>query len=56
MTVAELMEILSTFDKDTEVVTGQLKKLEVVNVIDKVVLRESERILVRPRDEELTSA
>ena len=55
MTVAELIQELTIYDQGMEVVTGELGKPELVTVLDKVVLRENKRILVRPREEELAA-
>lgn len=55
MTVAELIKELTTYDQGMEVVTGDLGKPELVKVLDRVVLRETKRVLVRPREEELAA-
>jgi len=55
MTVAELIQELTNYDQGMEVVTGDLGKPELVEVLDRVVFREHKRILVRPREEELAA-
>lgn len=55
MTVAELIRELTAYDQGMEVVTGELRKPEVIKVIDRLVLKETTHIPTRPRKEELAA-
>lgn len=55
MTVAELIRELTAYDQGMEVVTGELRKPEVIKVLDRLVLKETMRIPTRPREEELAA-
>ncbi len=51
MTVAELLKELKRYDQSLEVVTGELGKPELVEVLDRLVLRESKRKPAKPQPE-----
>ena len=56
MTVAELIKELTTHDQGMEVVTGELGKPEVIRVLDRLVLRQSQWLPAKPQEKECATA